>query len=384
VQKGDILVTTMTTPDFVPAMQRAAAIVTDHGGMTAHASIVSREMGKPCVVGTKTATSVLKDGQIITVDGNSGLVFEGKIELAEEKKEELKVEGKAEAIVKTKTKIKVIVDLPDLAQRAAETGADGIGLLRLEGIIASSKIHPAKYLAEGKLQEYEKLIYEGVKKIAEPFKGKPVWIRTSDIRTDEYRELEGGENEPKEPNPMIGWHGIRRALDQPELLKAELRALKKLVAEGHKLGVMFPFVISVEEVIRAKEIVKEVGLEPGKDIEFGIMVETPAAALLIEDFCKLNLNFISIGSNDLTQTILGVDRGNERIAPLYSETHPAVLWAMRHVINVCKKWGVESSICGQAGSDPKIAALLIHYGIDSISANIDAVASIRKLAEELV
>ena len=393
VQKGDILVTTMTTPDFVPAMQRAAAIVTDHGGMTAHASIVSREMGKPCVVGTKNATKLLKDGQIITVDGDLGAVFEGEVteglgaeaktEVEESKEVKEEVKEKLEIPAKVKTKVKVIIDLPDFAQRAAETNAEGVGLLRLEGIIASGRKHPAKYLAEGKLDEYEELIYSGVKKIAEAFKGKPVWVRTSDIRTDEYRELEGGELEPKEANPMIGWHGIRRALDQPEILKAELRALKRLVSEGHNLGVMIPFVISIEEVVKTKELIKEVGLNPGKDIKFGIMIETPAAALLIEDFCKLGIDFISIGSNDLTQTILGVDRGNERIAELYSEAHPAVLWAMRHVIEVCKKWGVESSICGQAGSDPKIASLLIRYGIDSISANIDAVAKIRELVQEL-
>ncbi|MGC8884975.1 MAG: phosphoenolpyruvate synthase [Candidatus Nanoarchaeia archaeon] len=385
VQKGDILVTTMTTPDFVPAMQRAAAIVTDHGGMTAHASIVSREMGKPCVVGTKTATQTLKDGQIITVDGDRGFVFEGEIKIEKKKEEQPTITPTQAPLapLTLKTKVKVIIDLPDFAERAAQTNADGVGLLRLEGIIASGRKHPAKYLAEGKLDAYEELIYAGVKKIAEQFKDKPVWVRTSDIRTDEYRELEGGENEPKEANPMLGWHGIRRSLDQPELLKAELRALKRLVNEGFNIGVMFPFVISIEEVVKAKEIVKEVGLEPSKDIKIGIMIETPAAALLIEDFCKLGLDFISIGSNDLTQTILGVDRGNERIANLYSEAHPAVLSAMRHVIEVCKKWGVESSICGQAGSDPKIASLLIRYGIDSISANIDAVAKIKALAAEL-
>ncbi|MGB9675158.1 MAG: phosphoenolpyruvate synthase [Candidatus Nanoarchaeia archaeon] len=385
VQKGDILVTTMTTPDFVPAMQRAAAIVTDHGGMTAHASIVSREMGKPCVVGTKTATQTLKDGQIITVDGDRGFVFEGEIKIEKKKEEQPTITPTQAPLapLTLKTKVKVIIDLPDFAERAAQTNADGVGLLRLEGIIASGRKHPAKYLAEGKLDAYEELIYAGVKKIAEQFKDKPVWVRTSDIRTDEYRELEGGENEPKEANPMLGWHGIRRSLDQPELLKAELRALKRLVNEGFNIGVMFPFVISIEEVVKAKEIVKEVGLEPSKDIKIGIMIETPAAALLIEDFCKLGLDFISIGSNDLTQTILGVDRGNERIANLYSEAHPAVLSAMRYVIEVCKKWGVESSICGQVGSDPKIASLLIRYGIDSISANIDAVAKIKALAAEL-
>lgn len=374
MQKGDVLVTTMTTPDFVPAMQKAAAIVTDHGGMTAHASIVSREMGIPCVVGTKQATHVLKNGDLITVDGTSGKVFKGGIQLGEEPKLVIKEK------VSTKTKIKVIMDLPDFAERAAETGADGIGLLRIEGIIASGRIHPAKYLRENRLDEYTNLIYEGIKKIASYFKDKPVWVRTSDIRTDEYRGLEGGDEEPKEANPMIGWHAIRRSLDNPELLKAEFSALKKLHDEGFtKVGVMIPFVISVDEIIKAKEIMHEAGLEPGKNIEFGIMVETPASAILIEDFCKEGIDFVSMGTNDLTQTVLGVDRGNEKIANLYSEFHPAVLKLIKYVIETCKKYNVKSSICGQAGSEPKMAELLVKWGIDSISANVDAVAAVSEI-----
>ena len=380
VQKGDILVTKMTTPDFVPAMQRAAAIITDEGGITAHAAIVSREMGVPCVVGTEKATHILKDGDVVTVDGSAGMVYRGA----------LTVEAAAPAIapsagqIMTKIKVKVIMDLPEFAERAAATGADGIGLLRLEGIIASGKIHPAKYLRNGKLDDYTNLIYEGVKKIATPFKNKPVWIRTSDIRTDEYRGLEGGEDEPLEANPMIGWHGIRRSLAQPELMKAEFKALKKLVDEGFtNLGIMIPFVISVDEVVRAKLLAEESGLKPRRDIKFGIMVETPAAALIIEGLCETGIDFASIGSNDLTQTILGVDRGNTNIASLYSEFHPAVLKAIEHVIKTCKRFGVESSICGQIGSDPKMAKMLAEFGIDSISANPDAVQQIRQVVAEV-
>lgn len=376
MQKGDVLITTMTTPDFVPAMQKASAIVTDHGGMTAHASIVSREMGIPCVVGTKEATRMLKDGDVITVDGTTGKVYRGALKLPEH--EEV---SKPEVCgITTQTKVKVIMDLPEFAERAAATCSDGIGLLRIEGIIASGKIHPAKYMRDGKLDEYTNLIYDGIKKIASHFKDKPVWVRTSDIRTDEYRNLEGGSEEPEEANPMIGWHAIRRSLDEPEILKSEFLALKKLHDEGFaNLGVMIPFVISVDEIVEAKRILREAGLEPQKDIEFGIMVETPAAALLIEDFCKEGIDFASIGSNDLTQTTLGVDRGNEKIAKLYSEFHPAVLKSIRKVIETCKQYAVESSICGQAGSDPKMAERLVRWGIDSISANADAVAAIREI-----
>jgi pyruvate,water dikinase len=361
-------------------MQRAAAIITDEGGITAHAAIVSREMGVPCVVGTEKATHILKDGDVVTVDGSAGMVYRGA----------LTVEAAAPAIapsaeqIETTIKVKVIMDLPEFSERAAATGADGIGLLRLEGIIASGKIHPAKYLRNGKLDDYTNLIYEGVKKIATPFKNKPVWIRTSDIRTDEYRGLEGGEDEPLEANPMIGWHGIRRSLAQPELMKAEFKALKKLVDEGFtNLGIMIPFVISVDEVVRAKLLAEESGLKPRRDIKFGIMVETPAAALIIEGLCETGIDFASIGSNDLTQTILGVDRGNTNIASLYSEFHPAVLKAIEHVIKTCKRFGVESSICGQIGSDPKMAKMLAEFGINSISANPDAVQQIRQVVAEV-
>ncbi|MEM4247999.1 MAG: phosphoenolpyruvate synthase [Candidatus Nanoarchaeia archaeon] len=378
VQKGDILVTKMTTPDFVPAMQRAAAIVTDEGGITAHAAIVSREMGIPCVVGTEKATQILKDGDVITVDGSAGNVYKGKITI-----ESAPTVAATPVSGPTTVKVKVIMDLPEFAERAAETGADGIGLLRLEGIIASGKMHPAKYLRDNNLDEYTNLIYEGVKKIATPFKDKPVWVRTSDIRTDEYRGLAGGEEEPQEANPMIGWHGIRRSLSQPELLKAEFRALKKLIDEGFtNLGVMIPFVISPDEIAKAKMLAEEVGLKPRTDIKFGVMIETPAAAMIIEGICETGIDFISIGSNDLTQTILGVDRGNKNIASLYSEFHPAVVKAIEHVIKVCKKFGVESSICGQIGSDPKMAKLLVEAGIDSISANPDAVQQIRQVVAQ--
>jgi len=380
LQKGEVLVTKMTNPDFVPAMQRSAAIITDEGGITCHAAIVSREMGVPSVVGTREATQKLKDGDEVTVDGSAGLVYLGKIELAKKEKEEVAVVPQK---LVTATEVYVIMDLPQFAERAAATGAEGIGLLRLEGIIASGRIHPVKYLKDGKLQDYTNLLADGITKIATPFKEKIVWVRTSDIRTDEFRGLEGGDLEPKEPNPMLGWHGIRRSLSQPELLKAEFGALKKVHDAGlKKVGVMIPFVISVDEVRKAKEICRQVGLEPRKDIEFGVMIETPASVWIIEDLCKEGIDFISLGTNDLTQTTLGIDRNNELIAELYSWNHPAVKAAVGHAIKVCKEHKVHTSICGQAGSDPEFVPFLIEVGIDSVSANPDAVAEISKLIYE--
>ena len=377
IQKGDILVTAMTTPDMVPAMQRAGAIITNEGGMTCHAAIVSREMGTPCIVGTEHATDLLKDGEIVTVHATRGIVYEGKIEVIETKKAAETTALPATDIV-TATEIKVIMDLPDFAAKAAATGADGVGLVRLEIMIANGGVHPAEYVRQKREEDYVHLLKEGIRKIAKAFGHKPVWIRCSDMRSDEYRNLQGGNKEPHETDPMIGWHGIRRLLDESKILRAEFQAVKELHDEGFdNVGIMLPFVIRVEELRKAKGIMREVGIEPVKEIDFGVMVETPAACWIIEDLCKEGISFVSFGTNDLTQLTLGIDRNNERIAHLFNEMHPAVLGEMSKVIQVCKKYKVKTSICGQAGSKPEMAEFLVRQGADSISANADAVEEIR-------
>lgn len=378
VLKGDILVTKMTNPDMVPVMERAAAIVTSDGGITCHAAIVSREMGIPCIVGTENATEVLKDDMEITVDANNGQVYEGRIAVEQSAKPQAAAVSEQEII--TGTEVKIIADLPQLAEKNAATGADGVGLVRIEFMIANSGMHPAKYIHDGKDEEYIRLLVDGIGGIARAFAGKPVWVRTSDIRTDEYRNLKGGDEEPHEANPMMGWHAIRRGLDEPRILKAEFAALKRLHEQGlANVGVMLPFIINVDEVRQAKQMLREVGLEPGKDIEFGVMVETPAACWIIEDLCREGIDFVSFGTNDLTQLTLGIDRDNQKIAHLFSELHPAVLGEIQMVVQACKRYGVKSSICGQAGSNPKMAEFLVKIGIDSISANADAVHKIREV-----
>jgi len=374
IKKGDVMVTKMTNPDMVPAMQRAVAIVTDEGGVTSHAAIVSREMGTPCIVGTEKATSVLHDGQIVTVNGSKGEVYDGalKVESAQEAEEPYEE-------IRTKIKVKVVIDLPDYAERAAKYEPDGVGLLRLEGIIASGQKHPAQFMREGDYDGYVDLVADGVRKIAKTFEGKPVWVRTSDIRSDEFRNIKGGEQEPEEANPMMGWHGIRRSLDEPQILKAEFEAIKRINDEGFSMvGVMLPQIISAEEVRAAKKIYDEVGLT----CEFGAMIETPGAALTIEKICDVGIDFISFGTNDLTQFTLGVDRNNSRVQKLYSEMHPAVLREIAHVIKTCRAKGVQTSICGQAGSKPEMAKFLVKEGITSISASPDAVQKVRKVVSK--
>lgn len=371
VKSGEVLVTVMTNPDMVVSMQKAAGIVTDEGGVTSHAAIVSREMGIPAVVGTRNATHKLKDGDVVTVDGNTGRVIEGK-----------GIERKVEVnpIVPTKIKIKVIVDLPDYAPRAALSGAHGVGLVRLEGIIASHGKHPVWYLKNNKMRDYISVLSSGLKKIATPF--KEIWVRTSDIRSDEYIGLEGAPQK-KEGNPMLGNHGIRFSLMNVDLLEAELEAIKEIADEfsDKKFGVMMPQVISVDEVVKTKKIASQVKMP--KNVKMGIMVETPAAVQTIEDFCKEGISFVSFGTNDLTQFTLALDRNNEEIQSLYSEMHPAVLASIKQVISVCKRYGVETSICGQAGSREEMVRFLLKEGIDSISVNADAAQMVSKLVAGL-
>jgi pyruvate,water dikinase len=428
VTKGDILVTRMTSPSWVPVMKKASGIITNEGGRTCHAAIVSRELGIPCVVGTSTATETLTDGMEVTIDGFSGKVYSGRIEITHEvKKIDLlqddeidQIEAKLEGSIKeseskpnilkkivtiekeyggikykemTKEqqeteekelidllkdlsiKVKVNVALPDAAESAAATKADGVGLLRAEHMITSSGMHPAEFIRQNKDIELKDTVKRGIRVVAEKFTG-PVWFRTFDARSDEYKELVGGEKEPKEENPMIGWHGIRRDIDEPRMLKAQLLAIKELYSEGlTNVGVMLPFVVSLDEVIAAKAIAQEVGLP--KEVDIGVMIETPAAVWIIDELIP-HIKFVSFGTNDLTQLTLGMDRNNEHVQKNFSELHPSILRQLEYVIKKCKPAGVVTSICGQAASNPEMVKKLVWYGIDSVSANIDAVEEVRQ------
>ena len=377
IKDGDIMVTTMTTPDMVPAMRRASGIVTDEGGVTCHASIISRELGIPCVVGTGDATSTLEENSGVTLDGKKGLVFDG---ISEAKEEPVAVAGTVEAApIITVTEVKANVSMPEAAERAAATGADGVGLLRTEHLMLTSGIHPGKFIADGREDELIDTIADNVQIVADAFYPKPVWYRTLDAPTDEFITLEGGENEPREHNPMLGWRGIRRELDQPEILKCEFKAIKKLHEKGYtNIGIMIPLSQNPEELKQAKALCSSIGFEPHKDVDFGMMVEIPAAAIMIDEYIKIGLDFVSLGTNDLTQYTLAVDRNNEFVAKHYSEEHPAVMKLIDRTIRKCAEAGVTCSICGQAGSVPHIVEKLVEFGITSVSSNTDAIADVRK------
>ncbi|MFB6298598.1 MAG: phosphoenolpyruvate synthase [Salinirussus sp.] len=375
VGEGDIIVAAMTTPDMVPAMKRAAGIVTDEGGMTSHAAIVSRELGVPAVVGASHASDRLRDGQTVTIDGDKGSVEAGGGETGRDAIEEVRPQAPVKPM--TATEVKVNVSIPDAAERAAATGADGVGLLRLEHMVLSLGKTPTQYVADHGADAYIEQIVDGVRGVADEFYPRPVRARTLDAPTDEFRQLEGGEDEPAEHNPMLGYRGIRRSLDRPEAFRHELEAFRKLFEMGYdNVEVMFPLVNDADDVRRAEALMREVGIDTDKR-SWGVMIETPASALGVEAMAEAGIDFASFGTNDLTQYTLAVDRNNSRVADRYDAHHPSVRELIGRTIETCREHGVATSICGQAGSDTEMVRYLVTEGITSISANIDAVRDVQ-------
>jgi pyruvate,water dikinase len=377
VSEGDIIVTEMTTPDMVPAMKRAAGIATDEGGMTSHAAIVSRELGVPAVVGCTDATTTLTDDQRITIDGDKGTITEGRKETTEEREPIEEARPKTPVKPMTATEVKVNVSIPEAAERAAATGADGVGLLRMEHMILSTNKTPAKYIDDHGVDAYVNEIVEGVRGVADEFYPRPVRVRTLDAPTDEFRQLQGGEDEPDEHNPMLGYRGIRRSLDRPDVFKHELEAFARLYEMGYdNVEIMFPLVNDAEDVIKARNLLEESGVDPDKRT-WGVMIETPASALGVGKMAEQGIDFASFGTNDLTQYTLAVDRNNGNVADRFDELHPSVLQLITQTIETCREHDVDTSICGQAGSKPEMVQHLVNEGISSISANIDAVRDVQ-------
>ncbi|MFN3910154.1 MAG: phosphoenolpyruvate synthase [Candidatus Anstonellaceae archaeon] len=387
VEKGDILVTEMTSPDFVPAMKKAAAIITNSGGMTCHAAIVSRELGVPCIVGTKNATSILNENQFISVDALRGKIYDGDVEFekseVESKNQIAQSSLSSESYVPTGTKIYVNLAEADLAEKVSKLPCDGVGLLRAEFMIADIGIHPKKIIALGRQQEFIDKLAEKLKIFAAAFYPRPVVYRATDFKTNEYKNLEGGEEyEPKEENPMMGYRGCARYIKEPEVFSMELQAIKKVREEfGMKnLWLMLPFVRRIGEIRAINDLLKQNGIHKTRDFKLWIMVEVPSTVILIEDFCKEGIDGVSIGTNDLTQLLLGVDRDNSTLADEFDERNAAVLKSIERVIKICNKYGVTCSLCGQAPSVyPEFAEKLVEFGITSISVNPDAIERTRKI-----
>ncbi len=387
MERGDILVTEMTSPDFVPAMKKAAAIITDTGGMTSHAAIVSRELGVPCIVGTGNATTVLKEGMEVSVDGTRGIVYAGIISMAtpptESEKGAAQGAAAAESVPVTGTKIYVNLANVDLAEKVAQLPCDGVGLLRAEFMVADIGAHPKKMLEEGKENEYIDKLAEDMRRFAAAFYPRPVVYRATDFKTNEYRNLPGGDKyEPHEENPMMGWRGAARYITDPAVFKMELKAIKKVREEYHlpNLWLMIPFVRRIGELRAIKQYLHEVGIYRTRDFKLWIMVEVPSTVFLIDQFCEEGIDGISIGTNDLTQLILGIDRDNATMAKGFDERNEAVLRALKQVITTCKRYGVTTSLCGQAPSVyPEFAEKLVEFGTTSMSVNPDAVVRTRRI-----
>ncbi len=383
MQSGDILVTDMTTPDFVPAMKKAKAIVTNTGGMTSHAAIVSRELGIPCIVGTEKATSVLKEGQEISVDGTHGLIYEGILSVVQADTDEAKTVISGSSPIVTGTKIYVNLAEVSLADKVSKLPVDGVGLLRAEFMVADMGKHPRQFIEEGKEQEFIDHLAKNLRKFAAAFYPRPVVYRATDFKTNEYRNLEGGEKyEPLEANPMMGYRGAARYTNEPDVFKMELKAIKKVRDEYHlpNLWLMIPFIRRIGELRAIKEMMHQVGIYRTRDFQLWIMVEVPSTVMIIDQFCDEGIDGVSIGTNDLTQLTLGIDRDNATLAKGFDEQNEAVLRSIQRVIEVCNEKDVTISLCGQAPSVyPKFAEKLVEFGITSISVNPDAVERTRAI-----
>ncbi len=378
IMNGDILVAEMTTPDFVPAMKRAVAIITDRGGRTAHAAIVSRELGIPCVVGTERATSVLKDGQEVTVDGSSGKVYSGRVAIKSKKARAKAAPG---ARIKTKTRLYVNLAEPELAEKIAERDVDGVGLLRAEFIMARMAGHPRFMLHEGKAAQYVDVLTKNITMFTRAFHPRPVVYRTTDFKTNEYRNLPGGyKYEETEENPMIGYRGCSRYTHEVEVFRMELDAIKNVCQSYDNLYVMIPFVRFVSEIEQIKKILTEEGFYQFPKFKLWMMVEVPSNILLMEKFIDAGIDGISIGSNDLTQLILGIDRDNSKLAPQFDERNEAVMLAIEKAVKTSVGKGITCSICGQAPSTyPEITEKLVSWGITSISVTPDMIDDTRQI-----
>ncbi|HDD46485.1 MAG TPA: phosphoenolpyruvate synthase [Candidatus Aenigmarchaeota archaeon] len=382
-KRGQILVTEMTDPDWEPIMKMASGIITDKGGLTCHAAIVSRELGVPAIVGTANATKRLKNGMDITLDCSEkeGKVWEGTLRY------EI-VEEKVERIPETNTKIMVNVATPEEALQASLLPVDGVGLAREEFIINDHiGEHPLKMIEENRADEFVKKLAEGIAGIAMPFYPREVIVRFSDFKTNEYANLKGGKKyEPKEDNPMIGWRGASRYISKEfkPAFRLECRAIKMVIDEFgiNNLSVMIPFCRTLEEAKEVLKIMKEEGLSRRK-INIYVMAEIPSNIILAEEFAKYFDGF-SIGSNDLTQLTLGIDRDNERLSKEFDERNTAVKRLIKELIRVGKENNKYVGICGEAPSNyPEIVRFLVKNGITSISVNPDVAIKTKLIVSEV-
>jgi pyruvate,water dikinase len=389
LQTGEILVAPATNPDWVPTLRRAAAVVTEKGGMTCHAAIVSRELGVPAVVGARAATATLQDGDLVTVDGARGVVLRGvlpPVEPTEASSAATAAPAAADpgggAVGPLGTLVYVNLAFPERAADAALLPVDGVGLLRAEFMLTSALdgVHPRQVIADGRSAEFVDRLSTSVLQVTTAFAPRPVVYRTTDFRSNEFRGLVGGEHfEPEEENPMIGYRGCFRYLREPDVFRLELESLARVREQTPNLIVMLPFVRTVWELEACLEAIDRSPLGHQRDLKRWIMAEVPSVIFRLAEYAELGIDGVSIGSNDLTQLMLGVDRDSEICAELFDERDAGVMAAIRMIIDTARDCGITSSLCGQAPSNrPEVAEALVRLGITSVSVNPDAVGRTRR------
>jgi pyruvate, water dikinase len=383
INKGEILVVPHISPDFVPFIKKVLGVITDQGGLTSHAAVMAREFGVPCIVGAEEATSKLKTGEVITMNGKEGWVVKGHkgIHTSDSQSQG---EIKPDENIKTATKIYVNMSDPQNVHEVSQMPVEGVGILRGEFLISQIGIHPKHLIKNGKQKILVDKLTESLEKFCESFDSGIVVYRTSDFKTNEYRNLEGGKAfEPVEDNPMLGVRGAFRYITDPQVFELELQAVKKVREKYKNLHVCIPFVRTPQELLEVKKIMASNGLMRGPSFKIWMMVELPVNVLLIEDFINVGIDGISVGTNDLTMLLSGIDRDNNDLSASFNELNPAVLWSIERVIKAAQNAGITSSVCGQAASTyDSLVEDLVRLGITSISVNPDAIGRVQKVIHE--